>query len=195
MANTEPKGAYNRASIFDGENYDYWKECRSIHIQSVDMDVWDAMVNGRFQPQVVANGVAQGKPKADWCNDDKKKVQYDLRARNILISFLGVNEYHSVSHCKIAKTMWGALETLHEGTDDVKQSKINTLELFCMEDGESISSMQMRFTNIINKLQNLGKTISSQDCTNKILRCMNNEFNLEECMNNEFLRPRENICK
>ena len=35
--------------------------------------------------------------------------------------------------------MWDALEILHEGTDDVKQSKINTLvqqyELFCMEDG------------------------------------------------------------
>jgi len=32
--------------------------------------------------------------------------------------------------------MWDALETLHEGTDEVKQSKINTLvqqyELFCM---------------------------------------------------------------
>jgi len=51
--------------------------------------------------------------------------------------------------------MWDALETLHEGTDDVKQSKINTLvqkyELFRMEDGETIFSMQMRFTHIVNK--------------------------------------------
>jgi len=37
-----------------------------------------------------------------------------------------------------------------------------------MKDGESISSMQMRFTHIVNKLQNLGKNISNQDCTNKI---------------------------
>jgi hypothetical protein len=103
-----------------------------------------------------------------------------LKARKIFISSLGVNEYHSVSHCKTAKAMWDALETLHEGTDDVKQSKINTLvqqyELFCMEDGESISSMQMRFTHIVNKFQNLGKDISSQDCTNKILRCMTREW-------------------
>jgi len=61
----------------------------SVHIQLVDMDVWEAVVNGRFQPQVVANGVAQDKPKADWSDDDKKKVQYDLKARNILISSLG----------------------------------------------------------------------------------------------------------
>jgi len=93
----------------------------SIHIQSVDMDVWDAVVNGRFQPQVVANGVAQEKPKADWSDDDKKKVQYDLKARSILISSLGVNEYHFVSRCKTAKAMWDALKILHEGTDDVKQ--------------------------------------------------------------------------
>ena len=91
----------------------------SVHIQSVDMDVWEPMVNGRFQPQVVANGVALEKSKSDWSDDDKKKVQYDLKARNILLSSLGVNEYHSVSHCKTAKAMWDALETLHEGTNDV----------------------------------------------------------------------------
>jgi len=45
--------------------------------------VWDAVVNGRFQPQIAAdddNGVVLDKPKADWTNDDKKKVQYDLKA-------------------------------------------------------------------------------------------------------------------
>ena len=111
MAIKEPTGAYNRAPIFDGENYDYGKECMSVHIQSVDMDVWDA----------VANNVSQDKPKTNWSNDDKKKVQYDLKAQNILMSSLGVSEYHSVSHCKTAKDMWDALETLHEGTDEVKQ--------------------------------------------------------------------------
>jgi hypothetical protein len=85
----------------------------SVHIQSVDMDVWDAVANGLFQPQVVANGVAQNKLKANWIDDDKKKVQYNLKARNILISSLGVNEYHFVSHCKTSKDMGDALETLH----------------------------------------------------------------------------------
>jgi len=171
------------APIFDGENYDYWKECMRVHIQSVDMDVWDTVVNGQFQPQIAAdgeNGVVLDKPKANWSDDDKKKVQYDLKARNILVSSIRVDEYHFVSHYKTSKDMWDALETFHEGTDEVKQSKINTLvqqyELFCMKDGETISSMQMRFTHIVNKLQNLGKTISNQDCTNKILRCMTKEW-------------------
>ena len=120
MASKEPKGAYNRAPIFDGEIYDYWKECMSVRIQSVDMHVWEAVVNGRFQPQIATdddNGVVLDKPKADWSDDDKKKVQNNLKARNILISSLRVNEYHSVSHCKTSKDMWDALETLHEGIE------------------------------------------------------------------------------
>jgi len=44
-----------------------------------------------------------------------------------------------------------------------------------MEEGKAISSMQMRFTHIVNKFQNLGKDILNQDCTNKILRCMTRE--------------------
>lgn len=51
------------------------------------MDVWDALTNGRFQPQVVADGVAQVKAKIDLSDDDKKSVQYNFKAQNILISF------------------------------------------------------------------------------------------------------------
>jgi hypothetical protein len=61
--------------------------------------VWAAVTNRRYEPQVVANGVAQNKLKVKQTDDEKKNVQYDLKARNILIFSLGVNEYHSVSHC------------------------------------------------------------------------------------------------
>ncbi|KEH19724.1 hypothetical protein MTR_8g467330 [Medicago truncatula] len=72
------------------------------------MDAWDDVTNGRYQPQIVANRGVQDKPKVDWSDDDKKKVQYDLRTRNIIISPLEVNEYHSILHCKTAKAMWDA---------------------------------------------------------------------------------------
>jgi len=45
-----------------------------------------------------------------------------------------------------------------------------------MKDDETISSMQMRFTHIVNKFQNLGKTISNQDCTKIFLRFMTKEW-------------------
>lgn len=131
--------------------YDYWKECLIVYIQSVNMDVWDSLVSEWFEQQ------------ADWTNDDKKKVQYNLKVRNILICAVRVNEYHSVSHCKISKAIWDALESLLEGTEDVKKSKINThsqqYELFHVDKFKTISFMQMRFTCIVNKIKNLGKTI------------------------------------
>lgn len=49
---TEPKGAYNRAPIFIGENYGYWKACMHIHMNSVDKGVWDVITNGPNQIQL-----------------------------------------------------------------------------------------------------------------------------------------------
>ena len=34
-----------------------------VHIQSVDIDVWDVVVNKRFELQVNVNGFMQNKPK------------------------------------------------------------------------------------------------------------------------------------
>ena len=66
----------------------------------------------------------------------KEMVQYNLKANNIITSALGMNEYFKVSNCKNAKEMWDTLQVTHEGTTNVKRSKINTLtheyELFRM---------------------------------------------------------------
>ena len=45
----EPKGAYNRAPIFNGENYGYWNDCMRVHINLIDMNVWTAIQNGPFK--------------------------------------------------------------------------------------------------------------------------------------------------
>ena len=66
----------------------------------------------------------------------------------MIISALGVDEYYRVSHCTTAKEMWDSLEIAHEGTTEVKQSRINTLnqefELFHMKQGEFVSDNKKR---------------------------------------------------
>jgi len=57
----------------------------SVHIKSDNMDVWDFVINGRFELQIDVGGVMKNKPKTDWIDYDKKKAQYNLKARNILI--------------------------------------------------------------------------------------------------------------
>ena len=179
-----PKGAYNRAPIFNGDHFDYWKSSMRIHINSFDGEVWNAIENGPFVPTITdAHGIVTNKPMAQWTEEEKKKANYDAKAQNILISSLGIDQFYHVSHCQSAKEMWDTLVTHFEGTNDVKISKINTLtqefELFHMLDGETIEDMQQRFIKITNKLHGLGKPITNQDATNKILRCLSRCWQLK----------------
>ncbi|XP_070045152.1 uncharacterized protein [Nicotiana tomentosiformis] len=89
----------------------------------------------------------------------------------------GMVFYHSaqylISACQSAKEIWEALQTAHERTTQVKQSKIDFLtteyELFRMKDDESIQDMRTRFTSIINELHSLGETIPRNKLSRKIL--------------------------
>ncbi|XP_070048510.1 uncharacterized protein [Nicotiana tomentosiformis] len=75
--------------------------------------------------------------------------------------------------CQSTKEIWGTLQTTHEGTTQIKQSKIDMLttvyELFRMKDDESIQDMHTRFTSIINELHSLGEIISRNKLFRKIL--------------------------
>ncbi|XP_050908751.1 uncharacterized protein LOC127122457 [Lathyrus oleraceus] len=127
-----------------------------------------------------AEGNIIPKPEAQWTADDEKKWAYDWKAQNILISVLGVEEYYRVSHCMTSKEMWDALQVSHEGINEVKQSRINTLtqkfELFRMKQEKYIFDMQERFIHLINNLNSLGKHISNELATNKVLRCLSREW-------------------
>ncbi|KAL5147399.1 hypothetical protein HKD37_06G017092 [Glycine soja] len=74
----------------------------------------------------------------------------------------------------------GSLLLTHEGTTNVKRSRINTLtheyELFRMNPNENIQSLQKRFTHIVNHLASLGKVFPNEDLINKVLRCLSREW-------------------
>ena len=92
---------------------------------------------------------------------------------NVLYCALDANEFNCISTCMSAKNR---LEVTHEGTNQVKKSKINMLvhkyELFKIEHDESITEMFTHFTDIINDLKNLGKSYSNNDLVRKILRSL-----------------------
>src|SRR5436853_5243409 len=71
-------------------------------------------------------------------------------------------------------------EVTHEDTSRVKESKISVLvhrfELFTMNDGESISEMISRFTDITNTLIGLGKTYTQVEMVRKILLALTSEW-------------------
>ena len=83
------------------------------------------------------------------------------------------NEHNRIMGCKSAKQIWDLLELTHEGTSEVKRSKIDLLmskyKRFVMEPRESIQEMFTRFTNITNELVSLRRHISTDEQVKKIL--------------------------
>jgi len=120
------------------------------------------------------------KPREQWSKEEKRLVQYNLKAKNIITSALGMDKYFRVSNYKSAKDMWDTLQVTHKGTTDVKISRINTLtreyELFRMNPNENIQDMQKRFTHIVNHFASLGKIFTNEDLINKVLRCLSKEW-------------------
>ena len=88
------------------------------------------------------------KPREQWSKEEKRLVQYNLKAKNIITSTLGMDDYFRVSNCKSAKDMWDTLQVTHKGTTDVKISRINTLtreyELFRMNPNENLINKVLR---------------------------------------------------
>ncbi|GAB2289773.1 hypothetical protein Dimus_038063 [Dionaea muscipula] len=116
------------------------------------------------------------KSKLEYTTDDVKKLEKNAKAMRLLLCALGPDEYNRIFGKSTAKEIWDTLKTTHEGTNQVKQSKVDILvrqfELFSMHDDESILSIYTRFTNIVNELKSLDTTFSTEELVRKILRCM-----------------------
>jgi len=75
----------------------------------------------------VVNGVGTAKLKNTYDEDDRKKILNEKKAINILQSALSMDEFFRISQCKSAKEIWDTLVETHEGTTEVKRSRLNTL--------------------------------------------------------------------
>ncbi|WRX26832.1 GAG-pre-integrase domain - like 10 [Theobroma cacao] len=137
----------------------------SIYIRAIDNEMWNVITDGPFMPSTmnVVTNELMPKPRSEWTEAETKKVQINFKAINTLHCALTPTEFNKVSSCTTAKQVWEKLRIIHEGTSQVKESKIALLthnyEMFKMEHGEDITSMFDRFTNITNKLSQLGKPI------------------------------------
>ena len=145
----------NRLPFFDGLNYNYWK-CRTIiYLKSINYELWDIVINGFAQ---------NTKSYMDWNEEEKRTAQLDAKGLNILFCAVNQEQFNRISNCNTSHEAWHTLEVTHEGTNQVKETKINMLvhkyELFKMKQDESIGDMFTRFNEITNALQSLGKNYS-----------------------------------
>ncbi|EOY21334.1 Uncharacterized protein TCM_012831 [Theobroma cacao] len=189
----------NRPPLFDSSNYPYWStRCQftlellnlairvnvsdtfrhETRLRAIDYEMWDVITDGPFIPSTlnVVTNELMPKPRSKWTEAKIKKVQTNFKAINTLHCALTPTEFNKVSSYTTAKQVWDKLRVIHEGTSQVKKSKIALLthsyEMFKIEPGEDITSMLNRFTNITNKLSQLGKPILEHEIVKRLLRCL-----------------------
>ena len=117
------------------------------------------------------------KPFAQWTVDENRQAQYDVKARNIISSALTLDEFYIIFVCTSAREMWEILRVTHEGTNNVKRARKNSLiqeyEMFRMQQGETIYDVHKRFTHTVNHLNGLGKTFNTDELNIKIMKSLN----------------------
>jgi len=112
-------------------------------------------------------------PWKEWDTADTLAIQNNAKAKFLLICGIGLDEYNQISSCQDAKSIWETLQIAHEGTTQVKKSKIDNLnkqyELFRMTKGETIQDIYTRFTAIINEIYSWREVIPNEKAVTKLL--------------------------
>ncbi|VFQ78686.1 unnamed protein product [Cuscuta campestris] len=169
-----------RPPLFDGTNYIYWKERMRIYIQSTNFLLWRIIKNGEDVPMKKVGETNVPKTENEYDAQDIKKVENNAKAINIIYCAVNPDDYRKISYCTTAKEMWDKLEFTYEGTDQVREAKIDFLtheyELFRMKENEKIDEMFERFSKIVNDLHALKKTYTDKELVRKILRSLTPEW-------------------
>ncbi|VFR01312.1 unnamed protein product [Cuscuta campestris] len=120
------------------------------------------------------------KTEDEFDAEDIKKVENYAKAINRLYCAVNPDDYRKISCCSTAKEMWDKLEVTYEGTDQVREAKIDFLtqeyEMFRMKEHEKIDDMFDRFSKIVNDLHALKNTYTDRDLVRKIQRSLTSEW-------------------
>nr|XP_009795406.1 PREDICTED: uncharacterized protein LOC104242105 [Nicotiana sylvestris] len=121
---------------------------------SYDIKIWREIKKGNLPipPKKDANGqvITSTDPLDfdDYTDEQAVVITVNAKAKNLLYNAISGEEYKKVSSCETAKEMWDKLEVIYEGTNKMKETKINLMvweyELFQMKDAESVEEIFSR---------------------------------------------------
>jgi len=134
-------------------------------------------VNDPYIPvKVTTDGKTIPKELKEFDSDNFRKIEKNVKAKKLLYFELRADEYTRISECEFAKETWNVLQIAYEGTNQVKQPRIELLvrkyELFEMSNKETVMDMYTRFTHITNELKSLKKSFTTEELVRKILRIL-----------------------
>ncbi|GKD89624.1 hypothetical protein Tco_1365131 [Tanacetum coccineum] len=165
-----------RPPLFESDSFIYWKNRFKIYVKSKDLDLWQVITNGDFQPieQNPKTKLDEVIPFEKQSDDLKKKLAKYNKAKMVIYNVLPRKKYERIFMCNTAKEIWKTLLITHQGNSQVKDNKIDLLvqqyEQFVIFEDESIDSAFARFNTIITSLKALDEGYSSKNYVRKFLR-------------------------
>ena len=143
---------------------------------------WMAIEDGYSPPMMTPTGGGEEvlKPKAQWTQAEFELSKWNQKAWHALICVVDENQYKLIQNTKIAKEAWDILEVAHEGTEVVKDSKLQVLqtqfETLKMEENECFNDFEVRLMDIVNQSHQLGDPYSDRRIKQKIMRSLPERF-------------------
>ena len=111
--------------ILEKEAYFYWKVKMHLHLLSLDASYVRCIEKGPHVPMKLVTGInLDGTIAADKFIP---KVHKDKKAMNIMFNGLDEDMFDNVINCTTSKEAWNTIQILCEGTEQVRENKMQLL--------------------------------------------------------------------
>ena len=141
-----------------------------MHLFSLHPSVWKVVVTGLDIPN----------EDVELTLEQEQMMYCNAQAVSVILGALSPEEFNKVDGLDEAKRIWDTLRIAHEGSCDVRRSKIELLEgklgRFVMLDDETTQQMFDHLMVLVNEIRGLGKKKSDHSIVKHLLRAASKKF-------------------
>ncbi|XP_051143411.1 uncharacterized protein LOC127259839 [Andrographis paniculata] len=175
----------SRPPLFDGTNYQSWKNKMEAFLMLQGEDVSDVVECAWSHPMKTIQdeyGVTTlvKKSKREWTLNEKAAGIANSKALFSIFNVVDETQAKLISNCKIAKKAWDILENAFEGSTQVRESKLDHVETLFegmkMNEDEIIVVYYNRFMDVVNQAEALGMHFEEKRLVRKMLKSLTKNF-------------------
>ncbi|XP_074377221.1 uncharacterized protein LOC141718736 [Apium graveolens] len=161
---------------FDKANYNLLKKRMLLYLIAADHRYIKVIKKGPFVFEIEdPNDDEKRIPKNpdDYTEKDIELDSLDAKVHHLLMESMDDDMSHQIVACENAKHMWQTIELLLEGTEDVRENRLDILttqyKAFKSLPGENMTSVFERLNKLINELSIYGKRYEQKEINRKFM--------------------------
>ncbi|KAL8132411.1 hypothetical protein AgCh_008060 [Apium graveolens] len=175
------------------DNYNLWKKKMMLFMKASNPLYIGILLNGPYvlMEVIVESTTATGvripssstpRDPSKYTKTDKELINLDTSLQLIIVKSADNDISHQLLGSNSAKDMWDIIELLMEGTEEVKEIRMDILmtqyEAFKLQPGEALSSLFERYTRLLSELKLQGKVYPIRESNRKFMLTLS--FHLEQ---------------